>query len=232
MSWLFSRALVEAYLLDNCWAGEPSARSSTMPTPPAFLLPDKTTGAWRRFPSGMMCEHLTEQNGEALLTWFLADSRARTSASPTIPQPDLKAKDRDFGQKCGASFTKFDPDLRSWKTAQLSLFGGSEPFSETWPRWGLMQGGACFRLPMLEHDTYANASGSWPTPTKWEESYVHSRKPGDHYHGIGWILWNQRNLQPTPQCYEALMGWPIGWTALLDADTVKFRQWCEQHGTR
>lgn len=35
MSWLFSRALVEASLLDNCWAGDASAPSNTTPTPQA-----------------------------------------------------------------------------------------------------------------------------------------------------------------------------------------------------
>lgn len=232
MSWLYSRALVAGFSAASCSGGEPFAPSSTTPTPQAFLWPVKTTEAWSRFPSGMTCEPLTEPNGKALLMWFLGAFRAKTSALPTIPPQDSKVNEADFGPKCGASFATFDPDLHLWKTAQLSLFGGSEPFSETWPRWGLMQGGACFRLPMLEHDTSANASGSWPTPTKWEEKYIHSKSPGDHYHGIGWILWNQRNLQPTPQCYEALMGWPIGWTALHGAETVKFRQWCEQHGTR
>ena len=232
MSWLYSRALVEASLAEGCSDGKQCALSSTTPTPQAFLWPVKTTEAWTRFPSGMTCEPLTADRGTELLTWCLAASRAKTSALPMIPPQDLKECEADCGPKCGESFTTFDPDLRLWKTAQLSLFGGSEPFSETWPRWGMMQGGACFRLPMLEHDTSANASGSWPTPTKWEEKYVHCRSPGDHYHGIGWILWNQRNLQPTPQCYEALMGWPIGWTALHGAETVKFPQWCEQHGTR
>lgn len=232
MSWLYSRALVAGFSAANCSDGERSAPSNTTPTPQAFLWPVKTTEAWNRFPSGMTCEPLTADRGAELLTWFLEGFPAKTSASPTIPPQDSKDYGADCGPKCGESFTTFDPDLRLWKTAQLSLFGGSEPFSETWPRWGLMQGGACFRLPMLEHNTSENASGSWPTPTKWEEKYIHSQSPGDHYHGIGWILWNQRNLQPTPQCYEALMGWPIGWTALHDAETVKFRQWCEQHGTR
>jgi hypothetical protein len=230
MSWLFSQALVAAYSAGTCSAGGQSAQSNTTPTPQAFLWRDKTTDAWNRFPSGMTCELLTADRGEALLMWCLEGSRAKTLALPTIPPQDSKANEAGCGPKCGVSFATFDPDLRLWRTAQLLLFGGSEPFSETWPRWGLMQGGACFRLPMLEHNTSENASGSWPTPTKWEEKYIHSRSPGDHYHGIGWILWNQRNLQPTPQCYEALMGWPIGWTALHDAETVKFRQWCASHG--
>jgi hypothetical protein len=94
----------------------------------------------------------------------------------------------------------------------------------------MMHGGVCFPLPTLEHDTSANASGSWPTPTKWEEKYIWSKSPGDHYHGIGWILWNTHNLQPTPRVYEAMMGWPIGWTELRGAETVRFLEWCASHG--
>lgn len=220
MSWHYLQGQEAAFWEGSCLDGAPSALLSMIHTQEPSCSQGKPTDALTDSQSGTMCGPSTENNGGAASMSSAVDSRAKTLASQTAELRDSKENGLDCGMKCGESFTMYDPDLRLWKTAQLSLFGGSEPFSETWPRWGMMQGGACFRLPMLEHNTSANASGSWPTPTKWEEKYIHSKSPGDHYHGIGWILWNQRNLQPTPQCYEALMGWPIGWTALRGAETA------------
>ena len=82
MSWLFSQALVAEYSAANSLDGAPSAPSNTTPTPQVFLWRDKTTDAWKRFPSGLTCEPLTADRGEGLLTWFRAGFRAKTSALP------------------------------------------------------------------------------------------------------------------------------------------------------
>ena len=80
MSWLFSRALVEEYLGENCSDGEQCAPLSGNPTPQVFLPPDKTTRFWSLSRYGMTCKPLTEPRGEELLTLFLAGFRARTLA--------------------------------------------------------------------------------------------------------------------------------------------------------
>ena len=80
MSWLFSRALVEAFSADTCSDGARSALSSGTPTPRAFLPPDKMTDFSRPSRFGMTFGPLTDDLGAELLTWFLAASRARTSA--------------------------------------------------------------------------------------------------------------------------------------------------------
>ena len=61
---------------------------------------------------------------------------------------------------------------------------------------------------------YAPASFLWPTPTKWEGKYVMSQSPGDHYHGIGWKCWHEYKKRPTPEIYDELMNFPLGWTQL------------------
>lgn len=210
--------------------GAPCALLNLMPMHERYCLRGNATGALNRSRSGTMCEPSTESRGGVALMSCPVDSLVKTSALQTIPQTGLKGNGVDFGPKCEESFVKYDPGSRSWKTAQLLLFGGLAEYSETWPKWGLMRNGACFRLPMLEHDTCANACGSWPTPTKWEEKYIKSKSPGDHYHGIGWILWNTHNLQPTPEVYEAMMDWPIGWNRLQDAATDRFQEWFGRHG--
>jgi hypothetical protein len=229
MSWHFSQALVEEYLEANSLDGEQSAPWNTNPMPRLFSHSDKMMEFCNRSPFGMTCEPLTESHGEELLTWFLAGFPVKISALPE-KEPELMGSAADYGKKCGGLLAKYDPVSRSWKTAQRLLFGGLEEFSATWPRWGTMQNGECLVLRTLAHNTKGNASGSWPTPTKWEEKYPFSPSPGDHYHGIGWRLWNIHNLQPTPNVYEAMMVWPIGWTELQGVETVKYQQWLNLHG--
>jgi hypothetical protein len=35
----------------------------------------------------------------------------------------------------------------------------------------------------------------------------------------------------TPEVFEWMMGWPIGWTDLKPLETDKFQQWQQRHGT-
>jgi hypothetical protein len=82
MSWLFSRALVEAYSAGTCSAGELCAPSSGNPMPLAYLPPDRTTAFSRPSRFGATFRPLTDDLGAGLLTWFRGASLARTSAQP------------------------------------------------------------------------------------------------------------------------------------------------------
>ena len=165
MSWLFSRALVEASSAVTCSDGEPSAPSSSTATPQAFSWLAKTTGASRRSRSGMTCEPLTDARGEAVLTWCLADSLARTSARQD-KAPASTAPAPVSGERWRGSLAKYDRASSSWRTPQCSLLAGLDAFSETWPRWGMMRGGECSGLATPGRRTKESACGSWPTPRK------------------------------------------------------------------
>lgn len=164
MSWLFSRALVEASSAANCSAGEPSAQLSSTPMPQAFLWRDKTTDAWRRFRSGMTCEPSTADHGKALLTSFLVAFHVRTSARRARAKAS-KARALASGEKWRGSLARYDRDSSSWRTLQCSLLAGSELFSATWPRWGSMRSGECSERPILVRRTFETVSGFLPTPT-------------------------------------------------------------------
>ena len=164
MSWHYSRALVAAYSAANCLDGAPFALSSATPTPQAFLPSDKMTDFSRPSRFGMTFAPLTDDLGAELLTWCLGASRARTSALPERAQASA-ANDPGCGPTWRGSLARYDPDSRSWKTAQLCLLGDSELSSVTWPRSGMTADGQCWELPMLERRTSATASGLWPTPT-------------------------------------------------------------------
>ena len=233
MSWLFSQALVEAYSEANSSDGARSAPLSGTATPQAYLLPDRMTESWSRFPSGMTCGALTASHGEALLTWFLAGSHAKTS-----PLLEKGQESTESAAECGniwpESLAKYDPATFSWKTRQCSLFEDSDECLETFPRWGTMLGGELWELATSEHLTSENESGFWPTPQMVDYKGTSS---GSKF--------QQRNAQfstwangeaisgtiyPHPDFYDALMAWPTGWSALSALETDKFQQWLRSHG--
>lgn len=166
MSWFYSQALVEEYLGASCSDGEPSVQSNGSSTQQAYCAPDKMTGFSRLSQFGMTYKPLTASLGKELLTLYLAGFHARTSAQQDAGQV-LTESEAGCGEKWHASFTKYDPDTRLWKTHQCLLLGDLEPFSETWPQWGLMRDGECWEQLTLEQTIRGTESGlseSWPTP--------------------------------------------------------------------
>jgi len=195
---------------------------------------------------GMTCKPLTDDRGAELLTWWLAVSRART-----YPLPEKAQESPENDQACGltwrGSLAKYDPDSRSWKTAQLSLLGDSELSSVIWPRSGMTAGGQCWELQMLGRRTKESDFGSWPTPCRsdgligWSEIVTANReKTGLRPSGarIGFQLNYMRKTQPYvmadglyhPNLAEWLMGWPLEWTALRPSGTARFHPVQQPHG--
>ena len=138
MSWSFSPELLAAFLGESCSGTGQSAPLNTTPTPDQFYWPDKPTEHSRLSRFGMTCAPLTGIHGEELLTWYRAGFLAKTSALPE-PEPESTEREADSGARWPGSLAKYDHDTCSWKTAQLSLLGGLDEFSQTWPRWGLMR---------------------------------------------------------------------------------------------
>lgn len=220
MSWLFSRALVEAFSADTCSAGAQSALSSGTPTPQAFCAPDRMTAFSRPSRFGMTFGPLTDDLGAVVLTWCLGDSLARTLASPARATASTESA-ADCGPKWRGSLARYDHDSRSWRTAQHSLLGGSDEFSETWPRWGTTVGGELFLLPMPALPTAANESGSWPTPIANDAQKRGAARVGAGLPGAVEQSTAAGMLNPT--WVEWLMGWPLGWTDLQPSATDKYR---------
>lgn len=178
MSWLYSGALVAGFLAGTCSAGGACAPSSATPAPLALCAPDKMTDISRLSRFGMTFAPLTGSHGEELLTWYLAGFPAKTSASPERAR-DLAVNAADSGQKWPGSLVKLDRDSHSWKTHQLLLTGDLEPFSETWPRWGMMRAGECWALATPERRTSGSESGLWlPTPDTGQSQNGHGARGG------------------------------------------------------
>jgi hypothetical protein len=241
MSWMISRAMLEAYENSlssperveafseaNCSDGEPCAPLNGSPMPQAYLPPDRTTATWSLSRYGMTCGPLTEDRGAALLTWYREVFLARTLARRE-KAPALKAAAPGTGEKWPASLAKYDPARCGWKTAQLSLLEGSEQFLVTWPRSGLMRNGTCWELPTLAPAIGESESGFVPT-------VLTSEATGPGLHGNGshnFRTWFRENSteRRSPLHGEIMMLWPEGWANLgAPLETAKFQQWLQQHG--
>ena len=235
MSWLYSRVLVEEYLVDTCLDGEQSVQSNGNPIQQAYCAPDKMTAFSRLSRFGMTYKPLTEDRGEALLTLYREVFHAKTLAQPGGGQ-GLTESDQECGKKWHGSFTKYDLNSCLWRTHQCSLLGDLEPFSETWPRWGLMRNGECWEQQMSAHRTSGTESGllekMWPSP-----------KARDHKDGttkgtqnrdspdLGKVVGQSKETGAlNPTWVEWLMGWPVGWTDLKPLEMDKFQQWLNKHG--
>lgn len=161
MSWLFSRALVEEYLGENCLDGEPSVQLNGSHIQQAYLSQDKMKEFSRLSRYGMTFKPLTESRGEELLTLYLEGFHVRTLV-PQEKAQELKEIAAECGEKWRGSFTKYDQNSCSWKTHQCSLLGDLDEFSETWPQWGLMRGGECWEQQTLGQTIRGTESGLSP----------------------------------------------------------------------
>ena len=95
----------------------------------------------------------------------MRDSLAKTLASLESNQAWVREPDQVFTAKSCALLTRYDHDSCSWKTSQQSFLTDSEPFSETWPRWGMTAGGAAYAHPMSERRITETGGFYLPTPT-------------------------------------------------------------------
>lgn len=142
------------------------------------------------------------------------------------------ASGRDSGTNSPEPFACFDPVTCSWKTSQLSLFGGLTPFSARWPRSGTMRNGTCFRLPPLAPRTSGKGSSLWPTPRAKTGAFPVCLRSGGHRSNLEEVV--AARFCPTPEppsggetplmylnpeWVEWLQGFPMGWTDLEDSAT-------------
>src|SRR5690606_36535837 len=149
---------------------------------------------------GMTFGPLTDDLGAELLTWFLEGSRARTSVSQDGATGST-ASDPACGPKWRGSLARYDPDTRSWRTAQHSLLGGSDEFSETWPRWGTTVAGELYLLPTPALRIREIESGLWPPPVA-SDLGVRKKKYGQG----GTALSLAAATWPTPTAHNAKEG--------------------------
>jgi len=164
MSWLFSRALVEASWPATSSDGEQSVQLSGNPIPQAYCAPDKMTDFSRLSRFGMTFKPLTADRGEELLMSYRAVFHAKTSQQQEKAQ-ELTEREAECGERWQGWLAKFDPSTSSWRTPQCSLLEDLNECLQTLPRSGMTRDGLLWEQQMLVPHTSETEFGSWPTPT-------------------------------------------------------------------
>lgn len=227
MSWLFSQALVEAYLEEKSLDGEQSALLSGNHTQLAYCAPDKMTDFSRLSRFGMMFKPLTESRGEELLTLYLEDFHAKTLA-----QRDKEQVLEEVEAVCGStwleSLEKPDQLTLSLKTPLCSALEDSVLSSKTLPHWGTMLNGECYhQVPLVLTIKEPGCGSLLPTPT------CHNAKEGAYpaeYTRKTPTLATHIGGKIHPEFTEWMMGWPLGWTDLKPLETAKYPCVLRLHG--
>lgn len=204
MSFIYSRALVEASSAANCLDTELYAPSNGSHTHKPCFWHDKTMEPFRLSRFGMTCKLLTENLGAELLTSWQEGFRVKTS-----PWPEKVQEFTESAAECGNTWrgwlAKYDRATSSWRTAQCSLLEDLTECLETLPRSGMTQDGLLWGLQMLERRTSATDSGFlhrylFPTPTCNPEAPNHgSNSKGPHnLKEVALNGWSPGQMWPTP----------------------------------
>jgi hypothetical protein len=257
MTWLFSKAMMEAYgsshsspepaaeySEENSLTGEPYAQLNVMPTPHKFWRNDKTMEFSKLSQFGLTLRLLTVDHGEALLTSYLAAFRARTLV-PLGKVPASEVNEVGYGAKWPESLVKYCQNTYSWRTHHC-LWDEVLPWSSViLPRWGMTLHGVVYQHPTSERPINETVSGLWPTPVKsdalvpfghqtMERKERGESRPSGARIGSQ-LTWDRRSLpyvidgRINPILHQWLMGWPIGWTSLQPLEMDKFLEWQQQH---
>jgi hypothetical protein len=181
---------------------------------------------YRVFPFMTMFAHLPETDSET--TAFsrlqsLEDFPAKMLVLQAVEQV-LQAHAAGCGPSSPDWLANFDQISSEWKTSQLSLDGELEPFSETWPRSGMMLNGTAYRLPTLVPDNFGTECGLWPTPnaTAFKGGRQSPRRGVKNPERNNWQDWCSLVLgqrYPVPETAEQVMGFPVGYTAISNSET-------------
>jgi hypothetical protein len=227
----------------DCFLGIPASVLSRLNlTAEKSCCNGSATDASRDSQSGTTCEHSTENRGEERSMSCAVGSHVRTSAVQDEARESL-GNAADYGQKWTESFAKYDPSTRSWRIRQLWLFADLDESLGIWPKQGWMQNGECSEHRMLADIAMGNDSGLLPRPQrvdgqKWyvvNQSSARKRvKDGRQLmliHVVGLTAYEHLSRWlANPPFWEAMMGWPIGWTACTPLGTVRFQEWRLSHG--
>ena len=130
----------------------------------------------------------------------MQDFLVRTLASLESRQAYLREPDQVFTEKSCVLLASFDRDSCSWRTLQRSFLTDSEPFSQTWPRWGMTAGGFAYAHPMSERRITETDGFYLPTPTVTSGAQVAWNKTPGQTGGTtlaGWVKY-----WPTPNASD------------------------------
>jgi len=217
MSWLFSRALVEDYLLGTCLDGQLSVQLNSTPMPQAFLSLDRMMGRCRLSRYGTTCAPLTDDRGEALLTWYRAGFRAKSTAVHLEGAAWLRISGR-------SSSGSWQMSLQGLSLPRTSHARPSTRRPTTSKRWVSLPAALPYPRRTWVLTTFGSGTGFLHTPTHTANYACASMQKWPNCREFVRVFG-----KPAPTNHEWLMAWPIGWTDLRPLATAKFQRWQQQH---
>ena len=217
----------------------------------------KTESSTTPRSSAMSVHSLVTGTPKRIKAW-LTSSVGDSPVNPLAQQESDKGKmtSEICGRQLFAVYERSNPDGSSLKTSQdcsvqenqlkrimrspnQNLFDTLEPFSETWPRAGMMLDGVCYRQPKWERRISEIGCGLLPTPGRIDSNFCRSKavtvaallKNRKHQiHLSHLLIGSQIPRSEFPEIFEWIMKWPLGWTDLKPLETGKYRLWLRQHG--
>lgn len=136
------------------------------------------------------------------------------------------------GENLRGSFEKLSQDGLWLKTyqgfCQVSMEGFSDEFCGTWPTWGTMRDGECFRHFRPVWSMNAKEFSLLPTPTASDGMawmtvgknclktvrYIFAKKGNPSKHLIYLNMLCENSAEQAANFYEEMMGFPLRWTDL------------------
>ncbi len=144
---------------------------------------------------------------------------ARTLAGPEERQA-LAGSALAYGTKSPVWLASYALADACWKTSRDFLTEKVwQPFSETWPRWGMTRTGDAWMLPMSVPRTSGQGFSLLPTPQASDNRNrgTIGRTPAVNRRvkiGKQLMLSMLFDGAPCPCCVESMMGFPENWTRL------------------
>lgn len=136
---------------------------------------ESLTDSCPMLPSLAMSEHsLVKGTPQAIKEWLMLSQVVSPVSHSAMQESDLeKMTTATCGLQHGIASASFDPDDACLRTFQVSLLADiSQPSLETWPKAGIVCGGAFYPQPNWERRISEIGSGLLPTPTAQEPGWA------------------------------------------------------------
>jgi len=228
--------------------------SSGKPTPRPYSWRGWKTRPWVKLLYGVTLQPSTVSASMDAWIQSLSASHVKTSQSQASKKELSKAQGQDSSLKPAELFAKYDQGIFLSKTSQDSFLTNScQSYSESFPKWGSMHSGECFRQEMWVAPILEKESSSWPTPAMRDYKGTYNtivRKDGkcrlDQLANASIYTGplaqakqkngnESSNNDPTspqplkkrlnPNFVEWLMGVPVGWSLPIPIDQNAYKRW-------
>ena len=217
MSWLFSRALVEASWVRKNSESKQSAPLNWICAADVFWYSDRTRGTLETHSQyGMIFVPLSVGHGRVELTSYLEGFPAKR----LVPLLGGETQQKTFGLKCGESWRLLLPTTSLLRTSVSGQLTKQQRICAQWvikPR--------C--LPFLRETWVLTTFGK-------DTGYLHTPTTKANYAAPSMQKWpSSRSFvqvfgRPTPGNQEWMMGWPQGWSDTKPLGTGRFQSWRQQ----